>query len=201
MYMDDQISTVKSQSSPPSPLQQQPPVVQPISPTESQASVDSMQVSQPSVQSPTDGDTASQLPASGDIPVPTPALLPQQSVVGSSMHKEAAPMPSQGVNSGELLHPTEQAPKLPEAVEKAGVEVPKDKESAPDLTMHDKNLVQHAPVIAPVQTHPTGTVQLPMTEEKAWEAVKTEDPKSSGWARALQITKIFKKLHQKIIGG
>lgn len=112
--------------------------------------------------------------------------LPQRAVpvapVGG-MNKEAGPVVHVEQPLSEVLTPSEAEPVLsPELVE-AGVEVSPNPH-VPDLTMHDKNAgLSHAPVIAPVPTHHSGSVQLPIPGEEAIVRSKIEkdSKKSISW--------------------
>lgn len=117
-----------------------------------------------------------------------------------SLHKEAGPARSMEAPVAEVLTPSEKAPELPKEVEDAGVEVSKNHE-VPDLTMHDKNFIDHAPSIAPVPTQPSGMVQLPLTEEKATETLKHKDSSKGITWLAESVLRQLKIMHEKMKGG
>lgn len=119
-----------------------------------------------------------------------------------SMHKEAGPSKIIEVPVSEIISPSESAPEISPEVEQAGVEVSKNVD-VPDLTMHDKKAgLEHAPVIAPVPTQPSGAVQLPLTPEQATETLKKQkNTKNSVTWLAESVLRQIKIMHGKITGG
>ena len=140
-------------------------------------------------------------PASTPV-VQQPQAVQQPMMPMGSMHKEAGPSKIIEAPVSEVLSPSETAPELSAEVEQAGVEVSKNVE-VPDLTMHDKKAgLEHAPVIAPVPTQPSGTVQLPLTQEKATETLKKQkNTKNSVTWLAESVLRQIKIMHGKITGG
>lgn len=117
------------------------------------------------------------------------------------MHKEAGPSKTVEAPVAEVLAPSEIAPEIPKEVAEVGVEVSKDTEAPPDLTMHDAKMIEHAPVIAPVPTQPSGVVQLPITEEKATETLKHKDTSKGITWLAESVIRQLKMMHEKVKGG
>jgi hypothetical protein len=134
--------------------------------------------------------------------VQQPPQQPQQPIepVGG-MHKEAGPTMVVEQPVAEVLTPSESEPVLHPEVVEAGVEVSKNLEAPPDLTMHDKGMIEHAPVIAPVPTQPSGTLQYLIPEEKAVETLKHKNTSKSITWLAESVIRQIKIMHGKISGG
>ncbi len=125
------------------------------------------------------------------------AQQPPTQPVGS-VAKEQGPL---GVS--EFIKPSgaESTPVIPPEVAEHGVETVTDYEK-PQLTQEHKEVgIHEAKESVPVSTQPTGSVQLPMTEEEARQTVKMHKKVSDSilWLAAL-ILKHAKMVHQKITG-
>ena len=94
----------------------------------------------------------------------------------SQLDKESEPMPSIGnTNWAEVSHP---APEVSQELKEAGVEkVAEHPQIHPEVVEAGVALAKDA---TPVATQPAGLVNIPWTEEKAQEVIKTNhDPKHS----------------------
>ncbi|MFH1186599.1 MAG: hypothetical protein V1697_00305 [Candidatus Levyibacteriota bacterium] len=93
--------------------------------------------------------------------------VPQQSQTSANViHKETEPIAA----SEPLVLSSEKEPELHPEVKTAGVEIVSE---APKLTKEDAEAgITYAKEATPVETEPSGKVQLPMTEQKAEETLK-----------------------------
>ncbi|MBI2033166.1 MAG: hypothetical protein HYT10_01745 [Candidatus Levybacteria bacterium] len=140
---------------------------------------------------------------SGPVEQQTSATVSQptsSSPVGG-FNKEQAPI-VYPFETGEVITASEKEPVLHPEIQEAGVEVSRNPE-IPDLTIHDKNAgIKHSGDILPVNTAPTGAVQLPMTEEEANSVLKKgKNPKKSLTWLAIAVIRQMKIMHRKLLGG
>lgn len=124
----------------------------------------------------------------------------------STPHKEAGSLHLEGVmaspaqpdtfqvNTEELIVPSEPEPIIQEELAEHGVEATKDHEKPHVTAEHRKVGIEPAKESTPVLTQPTGTVQLPMTEEEALKTIKTTSTKDSKHWLARLIEKVYRQL-------
>lgn len=106
-----------------------------------------------------------------------PVSIPQKEV-------EAAPV-------SDYITPSEKAPIIEKEVLEAGV---KEVGQAPKLTEeHFRTGLKHAGESTPVQTEPTGTVNLPMTQSEAEDHAKGSTDDAATWL-ANFILRFLKKM-------
>jgi hypothetical protein len=106
-----------------------------------------------------------------------PVSIPQKEV-------EAAPV-------GDYIVASETAPKIEKEVLEAGV---KEVGQALKLTEeHFRTGLKHAAESTPVQTEPTGAVQLPMSQSQAQQQAKGSPDDAATWL-ANFILRLFKKM-------
>ena len=135
-------------------------------------------------QNQTSGQAQSQAQAQqGQMPLQTGAV--------GSLVKEHGPISADG------LRPSAPEPEVHPELEQIGVRsVPEFPEVKPE---HQKVGISPAKESVPVQTTPSGHVQIPMTEEEARQELKHENPTNSNWGRLAVIVKFFKTIHHKLL--
>lgn len=119
-----------------------------------------------------------------------PNQPPQQGGAGSLV-KEHGPIATGDVQ------PSGIEPEIHRELEQIGVKsVPEFPEVKPE---HQRIGISPAKESVPVQTVPSGHVQIPMTEEEARQTLKEEKPENAlKWLAAL-IVKHFKQAHHKLL--
>lgn len=94
--------------------------------------------------------------------------IPQ--VPAATPHKEAEPVAISTQASAEFLKPSEVAPEISKEVAEAGVEAVS--ETPPVTPLHKQMGIEPAKESVPVQTQPSGAVQLPQSQEEAATLLK-----------------------------
>lgn len=123
-----------------------------------------------------------------DVPTPPAGVQP----VGGSREQGSS---SQSINS-EVVMPTEVEPVISPEVKEAGVEAVPNKyqiQIKPELKNVGVTAVKTA---VPVPTAPSGSIQLPMTEEEARKNIKTHPVFDSARWLSTQILEQLKKMHK-----
>ncbi|MFH1832893.1 MAG: hypothetical protein ABH816_01850 [Candidatus Levyibacteriota bacterium] len=117
----------------------------------------------------------------------SPVSVPQKEIVEPVLNQPIASEIQE-----EWVKPSQAEPEIQPEVEEAGVEKVSE---LPRITEEHKQVgIEHAKESTPVQTKPSGTIQLPMTEKEADSQIKsTKNTDSPHWLAVL-IKKIFKRL-------
>lgn len=129
-----------------------------------------------------------QKPASA--PVPGSAVAPQ-----GSLNKEKSPI---GTNLSEFIKPAgpEISPNPSAEEEKSGVEVKSDR---PSLTSEHRELgMDHAGSNITVLTQPSGSIQLPMSDEEIEKLLRTGQDDDSRKGLAKLVDKVGKALGEAL---
>lgn len=128
----------------------------------------------------------------------TPQYTP--SVPVSAPTKEHAP--AEGT-VGEYMRPSHPEVHISPEVTEAGVEHAPNHEQ-PHLSLQDNRAgIEHAKEATPIQTHPTGAVQIPgatMTEAQAQKVVKTGKPTQAKTWYAVLLLKLTKMINVSMGG-
>lgn len=99
-------------------------------------------------------------------------------------------------NESIALQVTEQEPVLSPEVKEVGVVSVKNSEQInikPDVSAAGVEVVKTA---VPVQTMPSGNIQLPMTEEEAKKAIKTHRAADAAYGLGTEVLKYLRRLHR-----
>lgn len=137
-------------------------------------------------------------PAQQPVPqIPVDQASQPPVVPAATPHKEAEPIATHSQAPDEFIQPSENIePAITPEVAEAGVEVVSERPPLPDAAQ--KLGVTHAKESTPVQTQPTGQVQLPMTKQQAHQTLKLHKKVTDSivWL-AFLILRQFKITHQK----